>query len=137
MIGGFESQQGLGIFLFATVSRTALGPTQTPIQCVQGAISLEGKRPGHEAHHSPLSSAEVKECVELYLHSTNTAPWRGAQLKKAQDNFTLAFMSKGSSNHVSSFQDIRYSKQLIDYRHFGRRRRRRRPGRQLKRQIQT
>jgi hypothetical protein len=27
------------------------------------------KRPGREADHSPPSSAEVKECVELYLHS--------------------------------------------------------------------
>jgi len=24
---------------------------------------------GHETNHSPLSSAKVKECVELYLHS--------------------------------------------------------------------
>jgi hypothetical protein len=27
------------------------------------------KRPGRKADHSPLSSAEVKECVELYIHS--------------------------------------------------------------------
>jgi hypothetical protein len=27
------------------------------------------KRPGREADHSPPSSDEVKECVELYLHS--------------------------------------------------------------------
>jgi hypothetical protein len=27
------------------------------------------KRPGREAYHSPPSSAEVKYCVELYLHS--------------------------------------------------------------------
>jgi hypothetical protein len=37
-----------------------------------------GKRPGREAHHSPPSSAEVKECVELYLHSPNTPSCRGA-----------------------------------------------------------
>jgi hypothetical protein len=29
---GFDSRRGLGIFLFTTVSRTALGPTQPPIQ---------------------------------------------------------------------------------------------------------
>jgi hypothetical protein len=29
---GFDSRQGLGIFLFTTASRTALGPTQPPIQ---------------------------------------------------------------------------------------------------------
>jgi len=52
-----------------TVSRTALGPTQSSIQWVPGALSLGAKRPGREADHSPPSSAEVKECVKLYLHS--------------------------------------------------------------------
>jgi hypothetical protein len=34
---------------------------------------------------SPTSSAEVKEWVELYLHSPNTPSWRGGKLKeKAQ-----------------------------------------------------
>jgi hypothetical protein len=37
-----------------------------------------GKRSRREADHSPPSSAEVKECVELYLHSPNTPSWRGA-----------------------------------------------------------
>jgi hypothetical protein len=31
--------------------------------------SLGVKRPGREVDHSPPSSAEVKQCVELYLHS--------------------------------------------------------------------
>jgi hypothetical protein len=66
---GFKSRQGLGIFLFTTASRTALGPTQPPIQWVPGAPSLGVKQPGREADHSPPSSAEIKECVELYLHS--------------------------------------------------------------------
>jgi hypothetical protein len=51
---------GLGIFLFTTVSRTALGPIQPPIQWVPGGLSLGVKRPGREADHSPPSSAEVK-----------------------------------------------------------------------------
>jgi hypothetical protein len=34
---------------------------------------------------SPLSSAEVKEWVELYLHSPNTPSWLYAQLKKAHE----------------------------------------------------
>jgi hypothetical protein len=56
---GFDSQRGLGIFLFTTASRTALGPTHTPIQWVQGALSLGVKWPGREADHSPPSSTEV------------------------------------------------------------------------------
>jgi hypothetical protein len=36
---------------------------------VPGALSMGVKRPGREADHSPPSSAEVKEWVELYLHS--------------------------------------------------------------------
>jgi hypothetical protein len=50
----------MGIFLFTTASRTALGPTQPPIQWIPVALSLGVKRPGSEADHSPLSSAEVK-----------------------------------------------------------------------------
>jgi hypothetical protein len=60
---------GTGNFSFHTAFRPALGPTQPPIQWVPGAVSLGVKRPGREADHSPPSSAEVKEWVELYLHS--------------------------------------------------------------------
>jgi hypothetical protein len=35
----FESWQGLGIFLFTTTSRPALGPTQPPIQWALSALS--------------------------------------------------------------------------------------------------
>jgi hypothetical protein len=63
MIGvlGFDSQWGLGIFLFTTTSRTALGPTQPLIHWVLGALSLGVKWLGCEADHSSPSSAEVKE----------------------------------------------------------------------------
>jgi hypothetical protein len=44
---------------------------------------------GCEADHSPPSSAEVKECVELYLHSPNTPSWRGAPLGGAQGQLYL------------------------------------------------
>jgi hypothetical protein len=40
--------------------------------------SLGVKRPWREADHSPSSSAEVKECVELYLHSPDASSRRGA-----------------------------------------------------------
>jgi hypothetical protein len=52
-------------------------------------FSLGVKRPGREADHSPPSSAEVKECVELYNHSPNKPSWRGAQLKAAQGQLNL------------------------------------------------
>jgi hypothetical protein len=41
-VQGFDSWQGLGIFLFTTMSRKALGPTQPPIQWVVEALSLAG-----------------------------------------------------------------------------------------------
>jgi hypothetical protein len=50
----------LGFFLFTTLSRPVLGPTQLPIQWVPGALTLGAKRPGRVADHSPPSSAEVK-----------------------------------------------------------------------------
>jgi hypothetical protein len=80
---GFDSRRGLGIFLFATASKTALGPTQPPIQWVPGALSLGVKRSGREADHSPSPSVEVKELVELYFHSPNTPSWRDARLKES------------------------------------------------------
>jgi hypothetical protein len=87
---GFDSRRGLAIFLFTTASRTALGSTQPPIQWVPGALSLGVKQPGREADQSLLSSAEVKEWVELYHHSPSMPPWRGAQLKH-RNNFTSPF----------------------------------------------
>jgi hypothetical protein len=84
MIGvlGLDSRRGLGIFPVTTASRTALGPTQPPIQLVPEAASLRIKRPGHEADHSSPSSADFKELVDLYLHSRNTPSRHGAQFKK-------------------------------------------------------
>jgi hypothetical protein len=51
---------------------------------------LAVKRSGSEADHSPPSTAEIKECVELYFHSPSTPSWRDAQLKH-RDNFTFTF----------------------------------------------
>jgi hypothetical protein len=57
---GFESRWGLGIFILTTASRPDLGPAQSPIQWVPGAVSLGVKRPGREADHLSPSSAEAK-----------------------------------------------------------------------------
>jgi hypothetical protein len=65
----FDPWQRLGIFLFTTTSRTALQPTQPPIQWIPGALFLGVKWMGREADHSPPSSTKVKEWMELYLHS--------------------------------------------------------------------
>jgi hypothetical protein len=51
----------VGSRIFSTLSRPALEPTQPSIQWVLGALSLGVKRPGHEADHSPPTSAEVKK----------------------------------------------------------------------------
>jgi hypothetical protein len=65
-------------FFSDTVSRRAVGPTQLAIHWVPGDLSLGLNWPEREADHSPLSGAEVKECVQLYLHSPNTSLWRRA-----------------------------------------------------------
>jgi hypothetical protein len=49
-----------GFFLFTTVSRLALGPTQPPIQCVAGLCSPDVKWLRYNADHSPPSSVKVK-----------------------------------------------------------------------------
>jgi hypothetical protein len=59
-----------------------VGSTQPPIRWVPGALPLGVKRPAVEADLLPPSSAEVKECMHLYLHSPNTPSRRGAQFKK-------------------------------------------------------
>jgi hypothetical protein len=113
MIGGFESRQRLGIFLFTTASRPTLGSTQPPIQCLQGSLSLGVKWPGREADHSPPSSVEVKECVELYLYSPSTPAWRGAQLKHMDRLYTcylficlFLYMSFKKFNSFCLFAEI-------------------------------
>jgi hypothetical protein len=57
---GLDSWQGLRIFLFTTMSRPNLGPTQPLIQWVLETLSLGVKQLGCEADHSLPSSAKVK-----------------------------------------------------------------------------
>jgi hypothetical protein len=62
---GVESRWGR---VFPHLSRPALGPTQPPIQWVPGPFPGV-KRSVRDIDHPPLSSAEVKERVELQLYS--------------------------------------------------------------------
>jgi hypothetical protein len=64
-------------FLFTTVSRKVLGPTEPSIECVPGALSLELKRAGREADHLPPPSAEVKNAWS-YTSTPLMSSWRGA-----------------------------------------------------------
>jgi hypothetical protein len=54
---------------FSTLSGPTLGPTQPPIQWVPGGLFPVRKKPGREADHSTVTSAEVKKSVDLYVHS--------------------------------------------------------------------
>jgi hypothetical protein len=92
MIGvlGFDSRRRLGIFLFTTASRTALGPIQPPIQWVSGALSLGVKRPGREADHSPPSSAEVKNAWS-YTSTTQYAFMAWCSVKSTGTTLRLPF----------------------------------------------
>jgi hypothetical protein len=76
----------MGIFLFATAFRPALGPTQPPVQWVPGALSPGVKRPGREANQSPPSSVEVKNAWRYT--STPQYGFMTWCLVKHGDNFT-------------------------------------------------
>jgi hypothetical protein len=53
-----DCRQGQKIFLFPTAYRSALGPTQHPIQWVPWALPQGVKRPGRLPDYSPPASAE-------------------------------------------------------------------------------
>jgi hypothetical protein len=101
----FRLPAGAGNFSLYHYVKNYSGPTQPPIQCVPGALSLGMKRIGREADHLPPSSAEVKECVDLYLHSPNTPSWRGAQLKKAQGQLCLPILKETEGVIIWRFTD--------------------------------
>jgi hypothetical protein len=58
-LDGLDLIPGIARF-FSTASRLNLGLTQTPIQQVLASLFHGVKQQGHEADHSPPSSAEVK-----------------------------------------------------------------------------
>jgi hypothetical protein len=62
-------------------------------------MGTRGSFAGSKAGHSPPSSAEVKEWVELYFHSPNTPSWRGAQLKRKAQWQLYFIVSKLALGH--------------------------------------
>jgi len=64
---GIESRWGRD---FLHPSRPVLRPTQPPVQWVPGP-----EQPGRGVDHPPLSGAEVKERVELYLYCPSGPLW--------------------------------------------------------------
>jgi hypothetical protein len=100
-------EQSLVEKLTATQTVPALGSTQPPIQWEPRVLSLRAKRSGREADHSLQSSAEVKEWVELYLHSVNMLSWCGAQFKKSTGKLYLYLLI------VNKFLDFIESENLL------------------------
>jgi hypothetical protein len=47
-------------FVFITVCRPALGPSNLAVQWLLGPVFQAVKKPGHEADRAPPASAEVK-----------------------------------------------------------------------------
>jgi len=73
----FDSRRELGIFLFSTASRPALGPTQPPFQWTPAALSPGVKQLEREAAHPPPFSAVIK-IAWSYSSTHNASSWRGA-----------------------------------------------------------
>jgi hypothetical protein len=65
-----------------------------------------------EADHSPPSSAEVKEWVELYLHSPNTPSWGGDLLGGAQGQLYLCL-------YLYLLNVMYHSRKRFDFQHSG------------------
>jgi hypothetical protein len=83
---GFKSRKGLGIFLFTTASRPALGSTQPPIQWVPGALSLGCRGPGAK--------------LTTHLHLAPRSRMRGAIPPLPQYDF-MAWCSVNAQGQVS------------------------------------
>jgi hypothetical protein len=74
---------------FTSASRTALGSTQPLIEWLPWAVSLWVMRPGRDADHSPLSSAEVKNAWSYT--STPQYVFMTWCFVKHRDDFTFTF----------------------------------------------
>jgi hypothetical protein len=93
--------KGNSIFLFTTASRPALGPTQPPIQCVPGTLSLRVKWPGREADRSPPSCAKIKN--EWSYTSTLQYALMAWYWVKKKHRKEITVCSESSELHSSRF----------------------------------
>jgi hypothetical protein len=86
-----------GIFLFDTVTRRAVKPTQPPVQWVPGALSLGVKRVGREADHSP-SSLPMSKNVWSYTSTSQYVFIAWCSVKaEGQLYFTLLYLVSKSA----------------------------------------
>jgi hypothetical protein len=98
---GFNYRQERDIFLFATASGPPLQNTASP---EPGVLSVRVKWPGHEAHHSTPSGAEVRNAWNY----TSTLPYvfMACCLVKHRDSFTL-YLSSFRARKAASVRRIR------------------------------
>jgi hypothetical protein len=108
---GLEFRQGLGIFLFTTAFRPALGPTQPLIQWAPGTLSLGVKRPESEADNSPSSSPEVKNAWSyfsappiIHLHGVVPLPLPSNDRDHFLPNPTQSSFMKFSPPHSTLYK---------------------------------
>jgi hypothetical protein len=94
---GFECRQGEDNF-FSKMSRSTLGPTQSPIQWIPGALFPGVKRRRRETDHSTVSSADVKNGGVMsplpYMSS-----WHSAYLITNGETFTLTVIQRTCSRY--------------------------------------
>lgn len=83
---GCDFRQRKKIFSYSTDSRSALGPSQPPVERVPGALSSGAKQPGLEAGHSPLSNVEVRNVGAIH-QLPHTSSWTDAWIIKHRDIF--------------------------------------------------
>jgi hypothetical protein len=84
---GIRFPAGAGKFSLRHRVQRGTGAHPAPYLMGTRGSSLEEKWPGREADYSPPSSAEFKECVELYLHSPKI--FMACCVVKPTDNFAL------------------------------------------------
>jgi hypothetical protein len=99
---GFDSWQGQEIFLLTSVPTLRFHPAS--VQWVQGAVSPGAKLLGHEADHSPPSSAEVKHDEAILLHPHKL---QGLMLNKLSTGITLPYLLGETSVKKLPFQLMR------------------------------